>query len=137
MVSILLRSFYVNDVVTGVMDENAALKLYEESQVFREGGFNLRKFTTNSPQLQKAIDRKESSSIDSVTVCSSYLDETYEKSTFGTVHAMSPTDQKVIGVKWDVSADRLIFSVKEIAALAGTPDHCNKEEGHKYCWQVL
>ena len=123
LVDILLRSFYVDDVVAGAMDENSALKLYEESkQVLREGGFNLRKFTTNSPQLQKVIDRKENPPTDSITVCSGDLDETYAKSTFGTVQTMSPTDQKVLGVKWDVSADRLIFSVKEIAALADTPD---------------
>lgn len=31
---------------------------------------------------------------------------------------MSPTDQKVLGVRWDVTADSLVFSVQEIAALA-------------------
>ena len=126
LVDILLHSFYVDDVVAGAMDENSALKLYEESkQVLQEGGFNLRKFTTNSPQLQKVIDRKENPPTDSITVCSGDLDETYAKSTFG----MSPTDQKVLCVKWDVSADCLIFSVKEIAALADTPDPTKRHFG--------
>lgn len=39
LVRILLHSFYVDNVVAGAMDENAALKLYEESKgILRKGG---------------------------------------------------------------------------------------------------
>jgi hypothetical protein len=51
---------YVDDVVLGADDEDSGMKLHEESKrILQEGGFNLWKFTTNAPQLQNAIDRKE------------------------------------------------------------------------------
>ena len=47
LVEVLLRSIYVDDVVAGAVDVDAAFKLYKESKrVLQEGGFNLRKFTS-------------------------------------------------------------------------------------------
>ena len=49
LVSKLLRSTYVDDIVTGAESEEAAYKLYKESNELLKGaGFNLRKFTSNS-----------------------------------------------------------------------------------------
>ena len=49
---LLLQSIYVDDIVAGAADFDSALELYKESKgVLREGGFNLRKFTTNVPHL--------------------------------------------------------------------------------------
>ena len=123
LVKTLRHSIYVDDVVAGARDESATMKLYEGSKrILQEGGFNLRKFITNAPQLQRAIERKENSLVDSTTVSSNDLDETYAKSTLGCTQTMSPTDQKVLGVKWDVEADHLIFSVREISAFADTQE---------------
>ena len=62
MVNKLTASLYVDNVVTGAKDEEEAYQLYLESKsVFREGGFNLRKFVTNSDSLQLKIDEKERS----------------------------------------------------------------------------
>jgi len=45
----LLESTYVDDVVSGADSEDEAFQLYAESKsIFRQGGFNLRKFLTNS-----------------------------------------------------------------------------------------
>ena len=123
LVKTLRHSIYVDDVVAGARDESATMKLYEGSKrILQEGGFNLQKFITNAPQLQRAIERKENSLVDSTTVSSNDLDETYAKSTLGCTQTMSPTDQRVLGVKWDVEADHLIFSVREISAFADTQE---------------
>ena len=51
----LLQSTYVDDIVTG-----AETQLYVQAKdMFRHGGFNLRKFLTNSRELQQRIDRAE------------------------------------------------------------------------------
>ena len=45
LVDIILLSIYVDDVVAGARDVNAALKFYHESRgILQDGGFNLRKF---------------------------------------------------------------------------------------------
>ncbi len=116
LVRLLLQSIYVDDVVAGARDVDAALQLYRDSKgILREGGFNLRKFVTNEPQLQRAINELEGVPCSPDT---DYVDETtYAKSTLGGVQEMSPTDQKVLGVRWDVSTDCLVFSVQEMTDL--------------------
>ncbi|MBA4719446.1 MAG: hypothetical protein HRO68_10280 [Nitrosopumilus sp.] len=119
MVDVLLKSMYVDDVIAGAMDEESALKFYVESKdILRQGGFNLRKFTTNAWRVQENIDKKEGLSRESPLQGPCNLDETYAESTLGCAQTMGPTEQAVLGVKWDVATDRLIFSVSEISALA-------------------
>ena len=75
----------MDDIETGANTEDEAFELYSQSEIiFREGGFNLRKFVSNSQQLQYRIDaterqhasRQPSSSKD----C---LEESYVGSTLG------------------------------------------------------
>ena len=50
----LLRSTYVDDIVSGGHTEDEVFELYTGSKrIFLEGGFNLRKFLTNSKHLQE------------------------------------------------------------------------------------
>ena len=50
----LIRSAYVDDIITGAESEDTAFDLYARAKdIFRMGGFNLRKFVTNSPSLQQ------------------------------------------------------------------------------------
>ena len=56
----LLQSTYVDDVISGAGTEDEAFDLYTQSkEIFRQGGFNLRKFLTNSKSLQTRIDLAE------------------------------------------------------------------------------
>ena len=60
----IMRSLYVDDVVTAATDEDQAYALYETSnKILEEGGFNLRKFCTNSRLVQMRIDEEEASAI--------------------------------------------------------------------------
>ena len=54
------RSIYVDDLACGAADEDEAFKLYQKSKEWlKKGGFNLRKFLTNSQELQARIDSHE------------------------------------------------------------------------------
>jgi len=53
LVSSILQSIYVDDILFGADSEEEAFTLYKESKaLLKTGGFNLRKFTTNSGELQ-------------------------------------------------------------------------------------
>ena len=61
LVSKLQKSFYVDDLVCGSATEEEAYALYLSSKrLLHEGGFNLRKFTTNNRLLRDKIERMES-----------------------------------------------------------------------------
>ena len=54
----ITRSMYVDDIISGADSDDHAYGLYFDSKMmFKEGGFNLRKFGTNSSDLQKKIVR--------------------------------------------------------------------------------
>ena len=60
LVQHLLRSTCVDDIISSGPTEDEAFNLYTASKkIFREGGFNLRKFLTNSKHLQERIDLQE------------------------------------------------------------------------------
>lgn len=60
LVKTLSQSTYVDDIVSGAKSDDDAYLLYKESKrLLKEGGFNLRKFITNSSQLQERIDKDE------------------------------------------------------------------------------
>ena len=51
-----MKSIYVDDVTFGADRENEAYNLYVLSKkIFAAGGFNLRKFVTNSPIVRQRI----------------------------------------------------------------------------------
>ena len=56
----LLGSTYANGIVTGADFEEAAFTVYIQAKdMFRSGGFNLRKFLTNISDLQQRINNAE------------------------------------------------------------------------------
>ena len=60
LVNTLMKSIYVDDVTYGADGEDEAYKLYVLSKkVFAEGGFNLRKFVTNSSTLRQRMASHE------------------------------------------------------------------------------
>ena len=122
LVQMLLRSIYVDDVVTGADDEDRAYSLYVESKdMLARGGFNLRKFATNSSRLQQKIDEEESAltHVEPNTEPGGLgdSDETYAKSTLGFTQVARSGEQKVLGVQWDVETDKLKLDLSGVARL--------------------
>ena len=113
LVSRILQSLYVDDLVCGADNENDAHELFEVSRkILKSGSFNLRKFATNSPQLQVVIDKVEGvQQFDDP-------EETYTKSTVGPQCTPRPGGQKVLGIQWDIQSDCFMFNFDEVASLA-------------------
>ena len=116
LVRTLLRSTYVDDIVTGAKDEDDAYELYVKSKkMLKSGGFNLRKFVTSSSRLQERINNTEGTVGASSTLNS---ETTYAKETLGVSQRPLQGEHKVLGVRWNVTADCLAFDVLTIATAA-------------------
>ena len=110
----LTRSFYVDDLVTGSRDIEGGRNLFWAARTcLAAGGFNLRKWKTNDPQLSKEfqMDRDtmgQNSLLDS--------DITYAKEMLGAQSSERKT--KVLGIAWDMEEDSLEFEFSKIVETA-------------------
>ena len=91
----LLQSTYVDDIICGANSVDESFELYTQSkEIFRQGGFNLRKFLSNSQALQARINAAE----------------------------QSPDSQKeevkVLGVTWNPPNDSFVFDLSELSTAA-------------------
>ena len=130
-----LRSIYVDDLSSGAADNNAAYELYLKCKLrLAEGGFNLRKFMSNSGQLIERIQQNEAHiSAPAISANNDHMrspsdlskedsvieeDKTYAKSMLGTTEETSGAEQKVLGVRWNFVSDQFVLDLREIATLA-------------------
>ena len=121
----LLHSTYVDDIITGASSEDEAFDLYTQSkEILHCGGFNLRKFLTNSRQLQLRIDQAEKSHTptkeDVEEAGPHYLDETYAEATLGSTQGPGFREHKMLRVRWEPDGNQLVFDVANVAQLAST-----------------
>ena len=67
VVTCVLHSIYVDDIISGAYTEEEAFNLYVGAKaILQKGGFNLRKFLTNSKHLQERINHSENVKNDDV-----------------------------------------------------------------------
>lgn len=112
----MLRSMYVDDVVTGTTTEEQAYELYiGAKEILASAGFNLRKFTTNVSSLQARVVSAESSDFSDPVE----IEETFSQATLGSVQTPRDGEQRVLGVNWNVNSDQLVFNFEKIAEVAG------------------
>ena len=117
IVECLLQSIYVDDIVSGADSEDEAFELYAQAkELFRWGGFNLRKFLTSSKELQQRIDQAEE--MPRQPASSDPLTETYAQTVLGTQSPKGPDECKILGVLWNHSSDCLVFDISELARVA-------------------
>ena len=116
------RSIYVDDVTFGAESAEKAFKLYQQSKLWlAKGGFNLRKFVTNCPELQSRINCAENRTLDQsdgtdpARVTSE--DMSYVKNTLGD-NLNNLEGLKVLGVCWNPESDLLLFDIQHITELA-------------------
>ena len=93
------QSIYI-DLAYGADTEDLAYELYQESKsLLKEGGFNLWKFVMNSTTLQGKIDHHESQLQSQSNEKNGDLeDESYTKTTLGTIQQMDEGEQKILEV---------------------------------------
>ena len=114
LIQLLLDSFYVDDLTTGADSDYEAHSVYGKSkQILKDGGFNLRKFRTNSLTLQKKIEAIEGASSNH-----SLAEESYTGATLGTSQLVGSQEVKILGVRWNPHTDCRTFSVSDIARAA-------------------
>ncbi len=116
----VLESFYVDDLVSGEKSEEQALELYQKTKCrMAEGGFNLRKWLTNSKTLSEKIDEEERR-VDKEE-CNDINDreetETYAKLSLGIKGSYSKC-HKVLGQAWDNYKDEFKFEIFKIGEKA-------------------
>ena len=115
LVSLFMRSIYVDDVSYGADDEDTAFELYMKSkEILAKGGFNLRKFVTNSNKLNHHIGLTEQGF--NVSQTSNKIveqDKSYTKDILGDRQYVDG-EQKILGVKWNFIQDDLIFDLTEL-----------------------
>ncbi|XP_065902306.1 uncharacterized protein [Dysidea avara] len=119
-VNLFTRSIYVDDITYGASDEEAAFELYGKSKkVLAEGGFNLRKFVSNSQSLQSRIESSEGHDLVEVNSSNSSSvveeDKTYTKDVLGRAQSNEGGEQKILGVRWNYVQDQLVFDLSELA----------------------
>ena len=132
-----LLSIYVDDLSSGGGSEDVAYELYVKSKLrLAEGGFNLRKFVTNSTRLREKSQQNEAASCTpdqtSTQKGAEHVnssgntqedvvreeDKTYAKSLLGATEESPKEEQKVLGVRWNYIKDELVFDLMDIAHLA-------------------
>ena len=87
--------------------------------MFRRGGINVRKFLTNSRELQQCIDCTEGvQHVEPDVPKLSYSDETYAKVMLGAPVSSESEEHKILGVPWNPNSDSLLFDMSELAQLA-------------------
>eukprot|EP00731_Ephydatia_muelleri_P024186 Em0016g457a len=121
---LLSQSMYVDDVVAGGDTEEEAFRIYVDSkELLRHRSFNLRKFLSNSSPLQRQINEREST-LNAVCQqpCSSSQigpsEESFSETTIPSSTVEGPGEHKVLGVRWEMTKDQLIFDLAHLVERA-------------------
>ncbi|CAB4012094.1 Hypothetical predicted protein, partial [Paramuricea clavata] len=123
IVEMLKDSLYVDDFITGEENDAKAFNVYKKSkEIMAKGGFNLRKWHSNSPNLLKLIETDETSlhehSKSAPIVNTTEDDESYAKSqtTIGNFKEENDSTVKVLGLNWDTTSDEIFFDLSDDAS---------------------
>ena len=112
----VISSLYVDDLTSGDGDDDETFRLYTKPKDrFSAGGFNMRKFLTNSASLQRRIHEDEGvKQLEPATAPEEACekDATYAKVSVNSQppHALDSYD-KVLGVVWDHQADDIMIDI--------------------------
>ena len=118
----LLNSFYVDHLVSGERNLEKCSLLYEKSKkCLSEGGFNLRKWISNSPQLLELIREDRTRTRENCPESQPVVEdpETYARITMGHLEELDmKNEHKVLGLNWNCVSDEFTFRFKALLKLA-------------------
>jgi len=119
MAELLETSFYV-DLLTGVCNNEKAFTIYQRAKMLMaEGGFNLRKWKTNSPDQQRAITELEGMT----KSISAPVQKVNKQDNESHVKSNTQNDDifvEVLGMNWNTNSDEIIFSFSELSKYASS-----------------
>lgn len=122
----VLKSLYVDDFVSGDDSNESVFEMYKNlKSSFNNGGFNMRKWSSNSAVLQERIEeverqqkvsesQSEDTEYSSTTVEVQGIqeeDQTFSSSLFESARKPDTAKLKVLGVGWDNQKDLLFFDL--------------------------
>ena len=118
----LLKSLYVDDLSGGEATVGKAFDTFLKSKkMMADGGFNLRKWSTNSNELRQKIQVSENRNVNAQLDPNTEPgvveeDTTYTKSTLGNEGLPNESgERKVLGKSWNFHADSLVFRLDHLA----------------------
>ena len=93
----------MDDIISGADSDEEAFESYAQAkEIFRQGGFNLRKFLSNSQPLQTKTDAAEG----------------LTDSNLATESTAAMQEVKVLGVTWNHCSDSLGFDLSDLSVAA-------------------
>ena len=127
VVKLLKNQLFVDDLAGGANSVEEAFEIFKSSkEIMKRGGFNLRKWKSNSPDLMKLIQNEETKSktdskTDEISMPVREDDESFAKKTLGPQTADEVNDKaKVLGLNWDTKSDEFYFDFQELIKFANT-----------------
>ena len=114
LVSKLLESFYMDDLVCGGSSDQEAYEHFSFARkALSHASFNLRKFTTSSRMLRERMQKEDIT--DPAKESSRLCDATYADVMLCSHQCAQPEEHKVLGVRWNNQSDQLIFELSTVA----------------------
>ncbi len=117
----LLNALYVDDVSSGGHTVEETFQLYEiAKKIMKEGGFNLRKWQSNSSELIEKITEVEEREQVKVkeTKPISQEDASFAKTELSKTSGQEITSQKILGLNWDSVKDTINFEFSSIEKIS-------------------
>ena len=127
IVSLLIRSLYVDDLAGGAFTYSQALEIYESTNnLMSGGGFTLRKWNTNSKELRRKIELRKTSTAGSNEVQESgspVNKDNCDLSVGSSATNQIPTSDehcgvKILGTNWNVHKDELQCDTADLLSYA-------------------
>ena len=99
----VINSLYVDEFQGGAKNDEKTVELYKAlTEIMPAGGFNMRKWASNSAEVRKLFPKPDAKSS---------LSETYAECTIANPEACNDEIlKKVLGVVWDTESDDIIYT---------------------------
>ncbi|XP_067047620.1 uncharacterized protein [Acropora muricata] len=123
VINLLRERLYVDDFLGGADSTEKAREIYKNSKdIMSKGGFNLRKWNSNSEEVIDMINSAEKSreTFTPKSVDFTQDDESFAKSMVGPAVNQDGKFVKVLGVNWNTKADEFLFNFTELVKFANT-----------------
>eukprot|EP00112_Aurelia_sp_Birch-Aquarium-sp1_P014174 Seg3041.3 transcript_id=Seg3041.3/GoldUCD/mRNA.D3Y31 product="hypothetical protein" protein_id=Seg3041.3/GoldUCD/D3Y31 len=115
----LVNSLYVDDVNTGGYSVEEVMDLFRVSkQMMGEGGFNLRKWLSNSKEVMSRINSLQNDGEAGIPNETSVAeeDESFAKTALNVNETSEGERVKVLGLNWNSDTDNIVFNLSQLAS---------------------